>query len=587
MKYVSFVVVSAFTLFGSSVSHAQALQAEEKRTLFEKADSILNEFRETAGFHEAGLDEISDEMLFRHQALYSSGAMISDNICPERDSDGKIITTQKGSKKTIEQFLTDVKKEFPGGLFTRVLTANVSYAEIDKGIINLVLLRSQTGTTGDKWMIESTDSLQLILKKNTGGNQLLIAEAISLGQSIKCVNCEVVAVVTPPPPKPEKPAKPVDQPKPPKPEKPAKPEKPEKPEKPAKPVEPQKPPKPEKPIEQPKPPKPAKPAKPVEQPKPPKPEKPSEPLPWGLDWAIYGGFGLNSFKTDALTASELNSSLYDQLSAKDSKISGYRLNSFEKGFQAGTDFQIMYGKKKRAGLVLGMHFQKFNAEANVDQVIVSYRSEDKWNHSFNRIVNGTAVKDKISIATISLPVLVSLSTDIGENKFFYLQAGPVFGLSTTAAYKGSATVNFEAIYNVDENGNLSFNTNDENPENDLLMTAAAVAQRTGNTAAYFTNHHNAGYDIALGEEKSGEDKVDFKQKTSFLVAAGLGWNLSERISFVAGAQMSLANFFKDSSGYSAGDKTSDEYCSLTAPMKEAKITAYSIQLGLHIHLIKP
>ena len=144
------------------IANAQ-LDSDALKYDFAKLDSFLIDFYKTSQFREPADDTLSLRMLAHYKDFFKEGLEHPDLINPTLTSRGELIMPSRIVNKSVETFVSDIKANFPKGVFVKIRALNADYSKIDKGSVAISLERKLWGEVRNRWSIELLDTVLLTI----------------------------------------------------------------------------------------------------------------------------------------------------------------------------------------------------------------------------------------------------------------------------------------------------------------------------------------------------------------------------------------------------------------------------------------
>ncbi len=564
MKKTLLILGSAFCFI---VASGQERNPDALRATFERIDATFNQYKDLSSLRELGKESVSDKVIADFSALFDPASVIYGGINLVKDSLGFFALPLYAPTKKIDEYLTEAKLNFTGGFRVGIIKSTIDYSRMSSGEVKMMLERTMSGKTKSmssaglkEYFIQSVDTVEMVLGIDPAAFTVFIKGINKKGASINCPDClkesqdelkrrEKLAIKD----KKDIAEKPVKEAKPPKQEK------------------------------LPKPPKPPK------EPKPERPAKDSNPKSFDLALLPYLGPGFTAVELSELNKGSLDTDVYTDLIRSKSEISGYSTSGLRSSFSTGANLELMFGKGTQFGFALGILYQSSRSELKLDDYRVEYAAVDAAGVSYNRIVEGTNVEEKIKIRNTTMPLLLRLSLGKGEKLHWHFGVGPVFSLKTKVTSSATALGNFEAVYHRNQN-QFAFDPTGNIDDEDWVMTYDAVSALSGeaNADLYFQNHQAAGFDIAHKKEFSENEKAYvFNLKSAFLISASAGLSLSPKSELTLGLQYVTSKMTRDGEArYAMFSSTTDDYSSLMEASSQMKTNSFNLLVGIRFLLIE-
>lgn len=232
------------------------------------------------------------------------------------------------------------------------------------------------------------------------------------------------------------------------------------------------------------------------------------------------------------------------------------------GINYGFDLNLGYffGPKKNFGLGTGIQFVNQAYSLGMDKFAIEYQSTDNFGSTFRQGLRANkGLEEKIVAKSWGLPILLLYKKQINERWGANLDLGVVLNLSSKASYTAESTIDYEAIYAFDGNGNPVYDPNSVPNPNDWLITKAHYenVNNDGNVNGYFEGMYQQGYNVGLGvspDKKEGDVK-EYGNRTSWFIQPGVSYRIKPNLALHA--QLAYRNILVEhgnSSNYKITDK---------------------------------
>lgn len=250
-----------------------------------------------------------------------------------------------------------------------------------------------------------------------------------------------------------------------------------------------------------------------------------------------------------------------------------------------------FGRKKynlKTGISVGVMLSNFSALYKVDGIVFQYKSNDSEN-DYRRIVTmKPGNSERYNFSVVNIPVMLRYKNMFRQKWAMELGAGVSY-LSIVAGKSPDLDVAFdyEGIYHIDEQGDISYERSLTNSSGDLNLTAAEIISYGGNPGELYENLNsiNSGYDFALNKSVDPKNIVAPKTRTGLGLNGSadlmyhLRYNMAIRMGFVALFGKLRNSATKDS--YIMTDRTDDPYNSYY----NAKTLSNYVMFGLNFGLV--
>jgi|GEM_PF-6619531 len=539
-------------LFCFTAVPASAQDLHRRMEVMNMTDRLLTEFIETSSLKEAGSSGISDAAASRYRSLFTENAVVYDDINAVFAPEEKAMHYQLRNK-TIDDYLADVKTDFPGGIRSQVISSAISYKGYSDHLIEVVIRKNISGTKSNGMMLENKDTLLLSIVILPDFSDIKIQKITMIGSHIRCMNDRDSDGVTDeadkcpdtfgplmfqgcPDTDKDGIADHVDA----------------------------------------------------------CPESAGSSMNRGCPVNEYStAFNIAAgasllFNNMKVVAPGLGDTGYDRLDAENAnrgEVSYGGTNSSSVGLVVEVEYY--FSKKKTLGLGTGINYNKFNTDILWENFTAQYRSVDSDGDVYRRIVTMQRALEKVESSYFSLPLLLKYRNTLNGRWGLYLEAGPsllFFKSSTSAAVEAD----YEGIYQTnDEGASWSYAQHYVRSKTDVLMTDEKVAalQNGATPAVFFNKEFDAGYDFALGRNISSSQKIKNQTGIGANLRLGFSYYLAHNVAVTAGAGIVYGTIFqKGESNYMPVDRISSGYSSILAGSGNIRYYHYGIMAGIKVGL---
>jgi hypothetical protein len=179
-------ILSAALLFACFQSFAQPT-SEQKKVLFTKIDSLVSNYIRFSTFQTPGQSTVTPGALNRFGQLFTPDAKIPDEMSPgffygDKEQPEKIMTT------TLPEYLSKMQASYPEGLSIKLLNANVSYKNLDQGMVKVALVKRTEGFHSSGLNFQNNDTIVLNLKISDDFSRVQISGIDMIGYSLSFLN---------------------------------------------------------------------------------------------------------------------------------------------------------------------------------------------------------------------------------------------------------------------------------------------------------------------------------------------------------------------------------------------------------------
>jgi outer membrane protein OmpA-like peptidoglycan-associated protein len=300
--------------------------------------------------------------------------------------------------------------------------------------------------------------------------------------------------------------------------------------------------------------------------------------PWVVDVNLLAGMLTQDMTTKNTAANYTN---------------GVNLNTgslkFTNGMSFGGDVQLGYffGKKRHWGIGTGFMYLYQQGDATLDNYHVEYQSTDVRGDIYRQVTTATQpIKEALQITNMNIPLVLKYKNRFSRTLGFTADAGLLFNIQTTNAYKTNASFNYEAIYKRSSDGSFVYDNAATPDVNDILFTQAQLNRTLpagSDINSYFSFLRNTlGYNVGLGN-KAATDHGSVSYTTGsvgFMLQPSLNVFLSDDVALNFGLYyiyQSFSNSVKD--GYRTTDRVGD-YSSVLNSVSSVSSQSYGLNVGV-------
>ena len=523
--FFCFIIFSAGLML--NVTAQKNTDWEMKKLLPARVDSFINALMRSADLRKTGTENYSDEIAQTYSSFFLPDAKVYNEMAPALlDGDREHPFFSKFS--SLSEYLAKVKANFPSGLRQNLIHYTVDYSKSNTGIVKVVMQKVVFGTSREGYQFRNSDTVSVEI--NTGNNyaDLKISRILKSGSEFAILNDRDKDLIIDENDKCPDVAGLVSY-----------------------------------------------------QGCPP----PTHPA------AFFGlqlNFGLSVTTTvDGPTISDLG---YDKIITQTFRMGTIAAdNTQATHFGATIQYDRFFGDKKIFGGGIGISYQHFATELDLPDFFVEYHDIDKFGNSYRRRVESKSViAENIKMNYLMVPLTLKYKQELFTKGGVYVDAGIAFSLLMSGSGKANTSFDYEAIYSLDQTSAFVYDNAATPGSTDWLMTTNFVNAHNNASATatdnYFTEHKNAGFDVAANQSVNQSSDFKLKPGMALIFGGGIFYKILEN----ADAELGVL-YINDSqntditSGYKITDKTG-EYSSLVNGSKKITNQSIGVSLGLKFSL---
>ncbi len=528
MKKDFFCLVVLMVAMMPGVSAQQDSEAETKRLFSARIDSFLNVFMQASELRKQGTEIYSDEVAQTYSSFFLPDAKVYYEMAPALlDGDRDYPFFLKFS--SLKNYISKIKDNYPAGLNQNLIQYAVDFSKLNSGSFNLILQKTVLGTSKDGYEFRNNDTINVEIKAENNLSEFKIIRILNLGSEFSILNDRDNDLIIDANDKCPDEAGTLS-----------------------------------------------------DQGCPPSAENRS---------ASYVGllfnYGISENTTiDGPVKSGLG---YSNIIDRTFKMSPVTADDDQSNrYGATIQYDRFFGRKRIFGLGIGVSYQYFSTELNMQDFFVEYHDIDKFGNDYRRVVKAKAVvKEKIKMNSLMIPLTFKFKKKLFSKGGVFVDAGAAFSLFLSGSGKSNTAFNYEAIYKLDNSvapPKFIYDTSVTPGISDWLIQEDYVNSLNGNdaaaTASYFVEQRSNGFDVAINKNVVKSSTFKLNPAVVLLFGGGVYFNILKNAELDLGVIYMNESKSKDnSSGYKLTDK-SDEYSSIVNG--STKLTGQSIGVVLGI-----
>ena len=532
MKKIFFCLIILIDGFLPRISAQQNSEAEIKKIFSARIDSFLNVFMQASELKKPGTDVYSEEVARTYESYFLPDAKVYYEMAPALlDGDRDYPFFLKFS--SLKNYISKIKTYYPAGLNQNLIQYAVDYSKLNSGSFNLILQKTVLGTSSNGYEFKNSDTINIEIKAENNLSEFKIIRILNLGSEFSILNDKDNDLVIDANDKcPDVAGTFSDQGCPPSAE-----------------------------------------------------NRASSYIGIQFNYGISenttidgpkkAGLGYNSiidptFKMSPVTVDDNNSNRY-----------GVTLQ-----------YDRFFGRKRIFGGSIGVSYQYFETELNMQEFFVEFHDIDKFGNDYRRVVRSKSViAEKIKMSSLMIPLTIKFKKKLFSKGGIFVDAGVAFSLLLSGSGKANASFNYEAIYKLDNSlptPKFIYDTNVTPGISDWLIQEDFVNSLNGNNAAatnsYFVEQKSNGFDVAVKKEVDQSSDFKLNPAVVLLFSGGFYYTIFKNAEVNLGVlYMSESKSKDNSSGYKLTDKTG-EYSSIVNGSDKLDFQSIGIVLGLKFSL---
>ena len=283
-------------------------------------------------------------------------------------------------------------------------------------------------------------------------------------------------------------------------------------------------------------------------------------------------------------------------------VANYNVDKLKMGAGAsyGIDAQFGYfvGKRRRFGIGAGVSYFSQQCDVTLGAFKVEYQDMAtgiSGPYTYRQVVTAThAIKEELKTTSMNIPVVLKYKQRFTTKLGFTMDAGILYNVQNTVAWKSDAEFNYEAILQFDAATSTPIYDKGVVPDvHDWLITQDMYDRtHTANTTKYyFDSLHSRGYNVALGVKPTNNNGT-FSYTTGsigFIVRPAINVKLTNRAHLNLGAYFSYQSFNNNTvdNNYKLIDEMGAKYGSMMKTVSSVTNTNMGLNIGLRYFIGEP
>ena len=308
---------------------------------------------------------------------------------------------------------------------------------------------------------------------------------------------------------------------------------------------------------------------------------------WVVDLNLPVGVAMQSPTMDSKVSPDYSNLVNPQIGTT-------KMNS---GLSYGVDLQAGYfvGNGGHWGIGTGIMYTSQATDLTLDKFHVEYQDFDSKGFTYRQLVTSTGpIKESLTTTSISIPVVLKYKKRFSTRIGFTADAGILYNVSVSTAYKTDAAFDYEAIYAFvpGSKGSQTYYDNASTPSiYDWLITKDQYEKHTSNTVAHdFDSLRTQGYNVGLNiKPTNNSGTVTFKTGSiGFILRPSLTIRLLDRVHLSVGAYYTYQSFEnKTVTNYKLITDMGSNYTSLLSTVKTVTSSTAGLNIGLRYFIGTP
>lgn len=152
-----------------AMSFAQtAVNGDSLKNRFSRLENFMHAYHEAVQFRELGGDSLSVRLMNEYQSMFQPGCLHPDLLNPIISRKGEPLLAGARYRK-LDEYLTQVKENYPNGLFVRVRALNADMNQMAQQRATIIMERKTWGDVKGRWRLEVVDTLKMTIIANQMG----------------------------------------------------------------------------------------------------------------------------------------------------------------------------------------------------------------------------------------------------------------------------------------------------------------------------------------------------------------------------------------------------------------------------------
>ena len=161
----------------------------EKNKLIEKAEKLLNDYKQCASFSQLDKNGFSNETASKFKLLFTDKAEVFDNLVTGYfDNELEFPKNIRLKNRKVDDYIAKTKEVFPNGIKAVVTNVIANYYGLNNNNFNFVMIRKYNAYAKNDLAIECIDKVLMRCKILDNGEELKISEIFSIGYTLNFTN---------------------------------------------------------------------------------------------------------------------------------------------------------------------------------------------------------------------------------------------------------------------------------------------------------------------------------------------------------------------------------------------------------------
>lgn len=536
--------------------YGQKYNLSQKAIISNNIDSIMKCYLQKSNLLEPGGIKQNDEVMSEFKSLFSTNAMIYDDILPKFDTTEVFDNPYKLTSKPFREYFRGMVYEFPQGFIIINKNINVNYFNLDSGKVKVALERKISGVSAtEKYRLHNHDTL-LITLDIANDLTVKISEISSLNKSnqLKVLNdVDLDGVIDSKDECPNEKGKRY--------------------------------------------------LKGC-------PDRDNDGIPDKNDdcpneagLASNRGCPPSTFTYSLVVSGGLSYHFNKHILQTPTTGFGYELmdkvestygNVKNPGVKTSVAFNgnlaYYFGKKKfkkNFGLAAGIFITNYTDKYLVSGIKYFYKGNDGVD-DYRRIITVKEAEENINFSMMNFSLQLKYRGKLRNTKFATeIAFGPGY-ITSINGYSYKATIDYEGIYQYNSSLQKFEYTQSFNPQNTNWILVGELINAKDNSLADFAyelyQRNSTAYDFGLNRTFDDKNKGKLSKRNGLSINAGIDilYHLSSKLAAKAGASIIYANLANKAGDYKITDKISDKYNSIYESKAKSNYFSWGVGVGLAI-----
>jgi hypothetical protein len=139
-----------------------AVDADSLKNRFARLERFMHNYHEAVQFRELGGDSLSVRLMNEYQTMFLPGCLHPDLLNPIISRKGEPLLAGARYRK-LDEYLAQVKENYPSGLFVRVRALNADLNQMAQQRATIIMERKTWGDVKGRWRLEVVDTLKMMI----------------------------------------------------------------------------------------------------------------------------------------------------------------------------------------------------------------------------------------------------------------------------------------------------------------------------------------------------------------------------------------------------------------------------------------